>query len=191
MQHKQQGKLIILSAPSGAGKTTIVKQLIDSFGQLEFSISATSRPARGVEKDGVDYYFLSNEEFGDAVKNDKFVEWEEVYAGTCYGTLRSEIERIWSKGNVIIFDVDVKGGIKLKEIFAEQALSLFIMPPSIEELRNRLISRGTDSAETIEKRVGKAELEIAHAPRFDKIIVNDDLQVAIIQAKQVIAKFLE
>lgn len=191
MQHKQQGKLIILSAPSGAGKTTIVKQLIDSFGQLEFSISATSRPARGAEKDGVDYYFLSNEEFGDAVKNDKFVEWEEVYAGTCYGTLRSEIERIWSKGNVIIFDVDVKGGIKLKEIFAEQALSLFIMPPSIEELRNRLISRGTDSAETIEKRVGKAELEIAHAPRFDKIIVNDDLQVAIIQAKQVIAKFLE
>lgn len=191
MQYTQPGKLIILSAPSGAGKTTIVKQLIDSFGQLEFSISATSRPARGTEKDGIDYYFLSNDEFVDAVKNDKFVEWEEVYAGTCYGTLRSEIERIWSKDNVIIFDVDVKGGIRLKEIFAQQALSVFIMPPSIEELRNRLISRGTDSFETIEKRVGKAELEIAHAPRFDTIIVNDDLQAAIIEAKRVIAKFLE
>ena len=184
------GKLIIFSAPSGSGKTTIVKRLLQVFPQFEFSISATSRQPRGEEKHGVDYFFLSQEEFSEKVAADAFVEWEEVYNGTCYGTLKSEMERIWAKGNIIIFDVDVMGGINLKRIFGEQARSIFIMPPSVEVLRERLIGRGTDSMETIEKRVAKAEFELSKAPEFDHIVVNDNLDTAVENTKQIINSFL-
>ncbi len=184
------GKLIIFSAPSGAGKTTVVKELLKCFSNFEFSISATSRAPRGVEQNGVDYHFMSNDEFMQRVAAGEFVEWEEVYAGTCYGTLRAEMERIWDKGNVILFDVDVMGGIRLKEIFGDAACSIFVMPPSIETIRERLICRATDAAEVIEKRVAKAEFEIAKAPEFDHSIVNDDLSIAVEQTKDVITKFL-
>lgn len=184
------GKLLIFSAPSGSGKTTIVRRLLEQFSNLEFSISATSRAPRGVEKNGVDYYFLSAEEFAEAVAADKFVEWEEVYKGTCYGTLRSEMERIWSKGNVILFDVDVMGGIRLKEIFGDDAMSIFVMPPSIEELRRRLEGRGTDAPEVIEKRIAKASFELTKAPQFDRQIVNDDLEVAIAECAEVVKNFI-
>lgn len=184
------GKLIIFSAPSGSGKTTVVKELLKVFPTFEFSISATSRAPRGEEKSGVDYFFMSNDEFMARVAKDEFVEWEEVYPGTSYGTLRSEMERIWDKGNVILFDVDVMGGIRLKKIFGEAACSIFVMPPSVEVLRERLIGRGTDSMEKIEMRVGKAEAEIAHSNEFDNVIINDDLNVAVEQTKAVINKFL-
>ena len=184
------GKLLIFSAPSGSGKTTIVRRLLEQFSNLEFSISATSRSPRGVEKNGVDYYFLSAEEFAEAVAADKFVEWEEVYKGTCYGTLHSEMERIWSKGNVILFDVDVMGGIRLKEIFGEDAMSIFVMPPSIEELRRRLEGRGTDAPEVIEKRIAKASFELTKAPEFDKQVVNDDLEVAVAEVAEIVKNFI-
>ena len=170
------GKLVIFSAPSGSGKTTIVRELLQRFLRLEFSVSATSRAPRGKERNGVDYFFLSPEEFRQAVQEDKFVEWEEVYSGTCYGTLRSEMERIWQKGNVIVFDVDVIGGLNLKRIFSDRACAIFIMPPSIETLRERLVKRGTDSPETIECRVAKAEFELTKAPEFDHVVINDDLR---------------
>ena len=184
------GKIIIFSAPSGSGKTTIVKELLKRFSQFEFSISATSRKPRGEERDGVDYYFLSSEEFKRRVQEDAFVEWEEVYEGTCYGTLKSEMERIWSKGHVILFDVDVMGGINLKRIFGEDACSIFIMPPSVEVLRERLIGRGTDSAETIEKRVAKAEFEISKAEEFDNIVINDILADAVAETTKIVEEFL-
>lgn len=184
------GKLLIFSAPSGSGKTTIVRRLLEQFSNLEFSISATSRAPRGVEKDGVDYYFLSAEEFAEAVAADKFVEWEEVYKGTCYGTLRSEMERIWSKGNVILFDVDVMGGIRLKEIFGEDAMSIFVMPPSIEELQRRLEGRGTDAPEVIAKRIAKASFELTKAPEFDKQVVNDNLEVAVAEVTEIVKNFI-
>ncbi len=185
-----EGKLIIFSAPSGAGKTTVVRELLKEFTNFEFSISATSRSPRGTERDGVEYFFMSNDELLERAANGEFVEWEEVYPGTSYGTLRSELERIWSKGNVILFDVDVMGGIKLKSIFGDAACSIFIMPPSVETLRERLIGRATDSAEVIEKRVAKAEFEISKAPEFDNVVINDDLAEAVAQAKSVINKFL-
>ena len=185
------GKLIIFSAPSGSGKTTIVRELLKRFPRFEFSISATSRAPRGVEQHGVDYYFLSNDEFRARVERNEFVEWEEVYQGTCYGTLRSEMERIWSNGNIIIFDVDVLGGINLKRIFGDDACSIFIMPPSVEELERRLRGRGTDSEEVILKRIGKAEFELSKAPEFDYTVVNDDLQEAIEQTASIIENFLK
>ena len=185
------GKLVIFSAPSGSGKTTIVRELLKRFPCFEFSISATSRAPRGVEKHGVDYYFLSNDEFRERVARNEFVEWEEVYQGTCYGTLRSEMERIWANGNVIIFDVDVMGGINLKRIFGDDACSIFIMPPSVEELERRLRGRGTDSEEVILKRIGKAEFELSKAPEFDYTVVNDDLQVAVEQTASIIENFLK
>lgn len=184
------GKLLIFSAPSGSGKTTIVRRLLEQFSNLEFSISATSRAPRGVEQNGVDYYFLSAEEFAEAVAANKFVEWEEVYKGTCYGTLRSEMERIWSKGNVILFDVDVMGGIRLKEIFGNDAMSIFVMPPSIEELRRRLEGRGTDAPEVIEKRIAKASFELTKAPQFDKQVVNDNLEVAVAEVAEIVKNFI-
>ncbi len=184
------GKVVIFSAPSGSGKTTIVKALLEIFPQFEFSISATSRSPRGTEQHGKDYYFLSEEEFRDAIADDKFVEYEEVYAGTHYGTLRSEVERIWAKGNIIIFDVDVMGGINLKRIFGDDALSIFIMPPSVDELRRRLIGRGTDAPETIEKRVAKAEFELSKSTHFDSVVVNDDLQLAISDTAKLITSFI-
>lgn len=185
-----EGKLIIFSAPSGSGKTTIVRELLKHYPQFEFSISATSRAPRGAEQNGVDYYFLTQEEFAAKVASDSFVEWEEVYAGTSYGTLKSELERIWSKGNVIIFDVDVMGGINLKRIFGAKACSIFVMPPSIEELEKRLVGRGTDAPEVIAKRVAKAEFEISKAEAFDHKVVNDDLAMAVVDTRKIIDTFL-
>ena len=185
------GKLVIFSAPSGSGKTTIVRRLLSNFPQFEFSISATSRQPRGSEQNGVDYYFLTQEEFAEAVREERFVEWEEVYAGTCYGTLRSEMERIWAKGNVIVFDVDVLGGINLKKIFGEDACSIFVQPPSIEELERRLRGRATDSEEVIAKRVAKAEFELSKAPEFDHVVVNDDLDTAVNETIDIINAFLD
>lgn len=184
------GKVIIFSAPSGSGKTTIVRHLLERYPQLEFSVSATSRAPRGQERDGVDYYFLSQEEFAKAVAENRFVEWEEVYKGTCYGTLRSEVERIWAKGHVIVFDVDVIGGINLKRIFGSDACSIFVMPPSVEELRRRLEGRGTDAPEVIDRRVAKAEFELTKAPEFDHIVVNDSLDEAIAETTRIIDKFI-
>lgn len=187
----KSGKLIIFSAPSGAGKTTIVHALTERFPRLEFSISATSRQPRHNEQHGRDYYFLSAEEFRKACEEERFVEWEEVYAGTRYGTLKSEMERIWRKGNIILFDVDVMGGIRLKSIFGTNALSIFVMPPSVAALRERLTGRGTDSPETIEKRIAKAEQEISYADRFDYVVINDDLQQAIAEVETLVAKFIK
>lgn len=184
------GKLIIFSAPSGSGKTTIVRRIMQTIPGLEFSISATSRAPRGTEQHGHDYYFLSAEEFDKAISEEQFVEWEEVYAGTKYGTLKSEMERIWAEGHTILFDVDVKGGVRLKNIFGEQALSVFVMPPSIEELRNRLVGRATDSPEKIEQRVGKAAEEIGYAPQFDKTVVNDDLEKAVAEVESIVKEFI-
>ncbi|MFI3327534.1 MAG: guanylate kinase [Rikenellaceae bacterium] len=184
-------KLIIFSAPSGSGKSTIVNELLTRFPQLEFSISATSRAPRGAEKDGVEYFFLSQDEFKARVAADEFVEWEEVYAGTCYGTLKAEMERIWAKGNVIIFDVDVVGGLRLKSIFEDSACSIFVMPPSVEELRRRLVGRATDSMEVIEKRVAKAAQEIEKSPEFDCVVINDDLAKAVEQTASIIDDFLK
>ncbi len=184
-------KIIIFSAPSGSGKTTIVKELLKLFPQFEFSISATSRQPRGLEQDGVDYYFLTEDQFRKKVADGAFVEWEEVYKGTCYGTLKSELERIWSKGHVILFDVDVVGGINLKRIFSEKACSIFIMPPSKAELERRLRGRGTDSEEVILKRLDKAEFELTKAPDFDHTVVNDDLQTAVDETTRLIEAFLK
>ncbi len=186
----KNGKIIIFSAPSGSGKSTLIGHLLKRFPQLEFSISATSRAPRGSEVNGKEYYFLTNEEFKNKVAAGEFVEWEEVYAGTCYGTLRSELKRIWDKGHVIVFDVDVKGGVNLKKIFGDDALSIFIMPPSVEELRRRLEKRGTDTPETIAKRVAKAEEEITYAPLFDKIVINDSLETAIADAIRITESFI-
>ena len=183
-------KLIIFSAPSGSGKSTIVAELLKVFPQLEFSISATSRAPRGSEQNGVEYFFLKQEEFAERVARDEFVEWEEVYQGTCYGTLRSEMERIWSKGNTIIFDVDVVGGIRLKEKFGDSACSIFIMPPSVAELEQRLIKRATDSEEVIARRVAKAAQEIERATEFDYTVVNDQLQLAVSETIEIIKQFI-
>ena len=184
------GKLIIFSAPSGSGKTTIVRRLMSRIEGLEFSVSATSRQPRGVEQNGQDYYFLSAEEFDRKIEENAFVEWEEVYAGTKYGTLRSELERIWAKEHTILFDVDVKGGVRLKEIFGDKALSIFIMPPSVEELRRRLEGRATDSPEKIAQRVAKADEELGYAPRFDVTVVNDNLDEAVAQVRKAVEEFI-
>ena len=188
---EQTGKVIIFSAPSGSGKSTIVNALLERLPSLEFSISATSRIPRGEERHGKEYYFLSEDEFCRRIESGDFVEWEEVYAGTRYGTLKSEVERIWKKGNVILFDIDVKGGINLKKKFGDNALAIFVMPPSVEELERRLLKRGTESAETIRKRIGRAELELSYADRFDRVIVNDDLPKAIDETEKAIVEFLK
>jgi guanylate kinase len=188
MEHK--GKVIIFSAPSGSGKSTIVNALLARLDRLEFSISATSRAPREGEKEGREYYFLTADEFRRRVERGDFVEWEEVYAGTHYGTLGAEVERIWAAGNVIVFDIDVKGGINLKRKFGDNALALFIMPPSIDELERRLRQRGTESEDTIRKRIGRAELELSFAPQFDRIIINDNLEKAIDETEKTIREFL-
>jgi len=184
------GKLIIFSAPSGAGKSTLVQHLLKCNFDLEFSISATSRAPRGVEKNGVEYYFLSPEEFRQKIDNKEFIEHEEVYSNLYYGTLRSEIDRISDNGKNIIFDIDVAGGMNIKKYFGERALSIFVAPPSISILQERLKSRGTDSEEMIEKRISKADFEMSFAPKFDRVIVNDDLEKAKIEVEQVVGEFL-
>lgn len=185
-------KVIIFSAPSGAGKSTIVNHLLGMYPELEFSISATSRAPRGQEKHGVEYYFFTADEFRSMIEEEKFVEYEEVYAGSFYGTLKSEVERIWAKGHAIVFDIDVQGGVNLKRIFGDQALSVFIQAPSVEVLRKRLIGRGTDTPEAIDRRVAKAasEMEFA-AGKFDHVLINDDLQKAFDEAEEVIGSFLK
>jgi len=185
-----KGKTLIFSAPSGSGKSTVVHHLLENHPEIEFSVSATSRAPRGEEKDGVDYWFLTEEEFRRRIAEDGFVEFEEVYSGSFYGTLKSEVERIWAKGHVIIFDVDVKGGVNLKRYFGDSALSVFIQAPSVEELRKRLILRGTDSPEAIDRRVAKAAEEMTYAPKFDRVLINDDLEKAFAEAEAMVSEFL-
>ncbi len=186
-----QGKVVIISAPSGSGKTTIVRHLLKCGFRLEFSVSATTRQKRENETDGKDYYFLSEAEFRRRIGTDEFVEWQEVYKGSFYGTLRSELERIWTGGNHVLFDVDVSGGINLKKIFRDDAVSIFIMPPSVEELEKRLISRGTDRHENIKIRLEKAAEEMKTAPEFDHIVINDTLQRAEHETFLIVSNFLK
>ncbi|MCH1436552.1 MAG: guanylate kinase [Flavobacteriales bacterium] len=185
-----QGKLIIFSAPSGSGKSTIVNYLINQGMPVEFSISACSRAPRGEEKHGEHYYFLSPEEFKAKVNADEFLEWEEVYEGNFYGTLRSEVERIWAKGKHVIFDIDVIGGINLKNQFSENALSVFIKAPSIAVLKQRLSERNTETQSQLEMRLNKAEKEMSYAKEFDLVIINDDLEIAQQEAFQKITDFI-
>ncbi len=184
-------KLVILSAPSGAGKTTIVKHLLHSGLNLSFSVSATTRPERDTEKNGVDYFFLSTDEFRNRIENNEFVEWEEVYKDLYYGTLKSELERIWAEGKSVLFDVDVQGGLNLKNQFGGDAIAIFIMPPSVGELENRLLKRGTDKAEKIRMRVEKAKEELKLVDRFDKVIVNHNLDKAKEEVYKTVADFLK
>lgn len=185
------GKLIIFSAPSGSGKTTIVHHLLKRGLPLGFSVSACTREPREDETEGKDYYFISPEEFKTRIKSKKFVEWEEVYPGQFYGTLRSELERIWEKGENVVFDVDVEGGLNLKEQFGNNALAIFVMIPSIEELEKRLRKRGTDSDSEIRTRLIKARKELTFAKNFDIILINDDLDSAVDRAFEIVTKFLQ
>ncbi|MBO7540118.1 MAG: guanylate kinase [Bacteroidales bacterium] len=187
---EENRKVIIFSAPSGSGKSTIIGHLLKRVPGLEFSISATSRKPRQGELDGKDYYFLTEEDFKQRVSEDKFVEWVEVYQGTCYGTLKSEIERIWDKGNTVIFDVDVLGGVSLKKIFGEKALSIFIQPPSIEVLEQRLRNRGTETEESLRKRIERAEMELQYSNQLDVVVVNDNLDTAINETETIVNNFL-
>lgn len=183
-------KAVIFSAPSGSGKSTIVSHILKLHPELKFSVSAASRAPRGDEKNGVAYWFISADEFRKRIADNDFVEYEEVYPGSFYGTLKSEVERIWDNGDAIIFDVDVKGGVNLKKYFGDRALSVFIQAPSVEVLRQRLVSRATDSPEAIERRVAKAAEEMTYADKFDHIIVNDDLQKAYADAERLVDDFL-
>lgn len=185
-----KGKLIIFSAPSGAGKTTIVRQLLERGLNLEFSVSATSRLPRINEKNGRDYYFLSIEEFMKKVDADEFLEWEEVYSGVCYGTLKSEVDRICDAGKNVIFDVDVVGGLNIKRCFGERALAIFVQPPSVEELRTRLKNRSTETEEKIAVRIAKAEHELSFASKFDVIVTNDHLENAVNEAEKLVRDFI-
>ena len=184
------GKLIVISAPSGAGKTSIVHQLLKDIPKLSFSVSASSRERRENEVHGKDYYFLGVEGFQQKIKEDAFLEWEQVYENQYYGTLKSEIERIWSEGKTVIFDVDVVGGLNIKKQYPKKCLSIFIMPPSIEVLAERLIGRGSESDESVKKRLDKAEEEISKNMQFDTIILNDDFEIACEQTKEVITNFI-
>lgn len=186
----RQGKLVIFSAPSGAGKTTIVRHLLSKRPDLEFSISATTRKPRGDERDGIDYYFISKEEFLHRIAKKEFVEFEEVYSGTFYGTLRSEIQRIWDKGKTVIFDIDVEGGLHLKRKYEEHAMAIFVQPPSLLVLIERLTGRGTDSPEKLEERFAKAKKELNYAPQFDIILNNYDLETACKEAEVLVDDFL-
>ena len=186
----QPGKLIIFSAPSGSGKTTLVRYLLAQGLDLAFSVSCTSRAPRGTEQDGVDYYFITPEQFRQRIANNEFLEYEEVYTDKFYGTLKSEVERLSAEGHTVVFDVDVKGGVNIKRYYGDRALSLFIQPPSIEELSRRLHSRGTDSEEVIRQRLEKAAYELTFAPEFDHIIVNDVLEVAQAETLATVLQFL-
>lgn len=185
------GKLVIFSAPSGSGKSTIINYLLTQNLNLHFSISATSRSPRGNEKDGVEYYFLTPEQFRAKINEGEFLEYEEVYTDKFYGTLKSEVERILNEGNNVVFDVDVVGGCNIKNYYGDKALSIFIQPPSIEALRDRLVGRGTDSMDVIENRLRKASFEMSFASKFDKVIINDNLENAKAETLQVIKAFLD
>lgn len=186
-----QGKLIIFSAPSGSGKSTIIHKLMSEYGlQGRFSISATSRKPRGSEQDGVEYYFLTEEDFRKRIGEGDFLEYEEVYPGCFYGTLRSEVDRTLDRGENVILDIDVQGGLNVKKIYGKRALTLFIQPPSIERLRERLERRGTDAPEVIERRLAKAQSELSFAPKYDAVVVNDDLEEACQAAARTIEDFL-
>ncbi|MFV5694304.1 guanylate kinase [Flavobacterium sp. LB3P122] len=186
------GKLIVFSAPSGSGKTTIVRHLLSKEDlNLEFSISAASRASRGEEVNGKDYYFMSTEEFKKHIKNEDFLEWEEVYRDNFYGTLKSEVERIWAKGKNVIFDIDVSGGLRIKHKFQEETLAVFVKPPSVDELKRRLKERSTESEDKINMRIAKASVELATAPQFDVIIKNYDLDIALEEAYQLVKNYVK
>lgn len=187
-----KGRLLIFSAPSGSGKSTIVQYLMQEHPEfnLSFSISATSRPPRGKEQDGVEYFFLSPQDFKKKIENNEFLEYEEVYEDRFYGTLKNQVERQLEAGQNVVFDVDVKGGCNIKQFYGDRALSIFIQPPSVDELRRRLVSRATDDAEQIERRLAKAEEEMSYATRFDKILVNDNLETAKAEAVSLLKEFL-
>ena len=188
----KKGKLIVFSAPSGSGKTTLVHHLLDQekLG-LQFSISATSRPRRGQEIDGKDYYFISKEKFQEHIKNKDFLEWEEVYTDNFYGTLLSEVNRIWQNGKVAIFDIDVVGGLRIKEKFPENTLAVFVQPPSLEVMESRLRNRKTDSEEKIKERLAKASKELEFSEKFDYVLVNDNLESAKKEAEKIVADFIK
>jgi guanylate kinase len=186
----KEGKLIIFSAPSGAGKTTIVHHLLKKIPELEFSVSATTRKPRGDEQEGKDYYFITKQEFLHRIAKKQFVEFEEVYSGTFYGTLRTEIERVWSHGKTVIFDIDVEGGLHLKRKYDGSALAVFVQPPSLEVLKERLAGRGTDNHDKLQERFEKAEKELNYAPQFDIILKNHDLQTACEEAEELVKNFL-
>ena len=186
-----QQKIIIITAPSGAGKTSITRHLLNTFpGKLAFSISAATRKARGNEKNGVDYYFISKEDFTNKIQHEEFAEWEMVYEGKYYGTLKSELARIWNLGKVPVLDIDVKGAIHVQQQYPETTLSVFIQPPSVDELKRRLQSRGTESEESLNARVNKASYELSFKHYFDHIIINDDLDKAVKQAEEIVKAFL-
>ena len=187
-----KGKLIIVSAPSGSGKSTIVQWLMKEHPELRlyFSISCTSRAPRGTEQNGVEYFFLTEDEFRQKIANDEFLEYEEVYAGRFYGTLKQQVERQLEAGQNVVFDVDVKGGVNIKKYYGNRAMSLFIQPPSVEELRRRLEGRGTDTPEAIENRLAKAEYEMTFAPQFDHVVINDDLETAKQETLSLLRNFL-
>ncbi len=183
-------KLIVISAPSGAGKTSIVKYLLKNMDALSFSVSACSRDKRENETDGKDYHFLGVEDFKKKIKEDAFLEWEEVYENQFYGTLKSEVQRVWNEGKVVIFDVDVAGGLNIKKQYTQECLSIFIMPPSVDVLRERLGGRGTESEETLDIRISKAEEEISRNSEFDKVILNYDFEIACEETQEVITNFI-
>jgi len=186
-----QNKIIIITAPSGAGKTSITHHLMQQFKQLAFSVSAATRQARGIEKNGVDYYFMSADEFKQKIQHDEFVEWEMVYEGKYYGTLKAELQRIWDNNQIPILDIDVKGAIHVKQQFPDTALTIFIVPPSVAELKNRLQSRGTETPESLAARVNKAAYEISFKDQFDKQIVNNHLHEAREKAVAIVQEFIE
>ncbi len=187
----QEGKLIIFSAPSGSGKTTIVKHLLATNPNLGFSISACTRPKREkIEEDGKDYYFLSPEDFKARIDNDEFVEWEEVYQGCFYGTLKEEIERLWSLGKHVVFDVDVKGGLKIKEYYGDRALAIFVRVPDEDTLRQRLINRGTETEESVKTRLYKVRFEMSFEEHFDVTLINDNLEQSFAEAQQLVSNFI-
>lgn len=183
--------VFIFSAPSGSGKTTILKQIFEKFPNIfGFSVSATNRPARDGEIDGRDYYFLSDNQMKEKIANGDFLEWEQVYEGRYYGTLKSELDRIWSEGKVVVFDVDVKGGINIKNMLKDEAFAIFIMPPSVEELKKRLEGRNTETAESLQQRLARAEMEISKSDNFDTVILNDDLTLAVNEVEKCIGEQL-
>jgi guanylate kinase len=189
---QKQGKLIIFSAPSGSGKTTIVKHLVANIPQLGYSISACTRPRRGrTEQHGKDYYFMEKEDFEHKIRNEEFVEWEQVYPGAYYGTLKSEVQRIWNNGKHVIFDVDVVGGLKIKEYYGDNALAIFVKVNSIDELRKRLLKRQTETDATLETRLAKAEYEMSFENRFDVVLVNEDLEETLEKAIKIVQDFIK